>query len=69
MVQNDIHPLISSRNDNVPEFSSKVYTAAVSEDAAVMSEVTIVTATDGDENDVITYSIVDGGECVAFPQR
>ncbi|XP_057689572.1 neural-cadherin isoform X2 [Corythoichthys intestinalis] len=56
--------LISDVNDHPPIFSQKVYSAQVSEDLEVNSEILVVSATDGDkdENAVVTFSIVGGDE-------
>ena len=47
-------------------FTQGTYTARVSEDSSVNDEVITVTATDRDENDVLTYSIASGGKSVCI---
>nr|XP_057909277.1 neural-cadherin isoform X1 [Doryrhamphus excisus] len=56
--------LVSDVNDHPPIFSQRVYTTQVTEDLEVNSEVLVVSATDGDqdENAVVTFSIVGGDE-------
>ncbi|XP_077577604.1 neural-cadherin [Stigmatopora nigra] len=56
--------LVSDVNDHPPVFSQELYSAQVSEDLEVNSEVLIVSASDGDkdENAVVTFSIVGGDE-------
>ncbi|XP_061676359.1 neural-cadherin isoform X2 [Syngnathoides biaculeatus] len=56
--------LVLDVNDHPPIFSQRVYTAQVTEDLEVNSEVLVVSATDGDqdENAMVTFSIVSGDE-------
>ncbi|KAG7474379.1 neural-cadherin-like [Solea senegalensis] len=56
--------IVSDINDHAPVFSQRVYTAQVTEDLEVNSEVLVVSATDGDEgeNAVVTFSVVGGDE-------
>ncbi|XP_037129929.1 neural-cadherin [Syngnathus acus] len=56
--------LVSDVNDHPPVFSQRVYTAQVTEDLEVNSEVLVVSATDVDqgENAVVTFSIVGGDD-------
>nr|XP_020510259.1 LOW QUALITY PROTEIN: neural-cadherin-like [Labrus bergylta] len=56
--------LISDVNDHPPVFTQRLYSAQVTEDMEVNSEVLVVSATDGDEgeNAVVTFSIVGGDE-------
>ncbi|KAM7421623.1 hypothetical protein PAMA_015666 [Pampus argenteus] len=56
--------MVSDVNDHPPIFSQRVYTVQVTEDMEVNSEVLVVSATDGDqdENAVVTFSIVGGDE-------
>ncbi|XP_022617734.1 neural-cadherin-like [Seriola dumerili] len=56
--------MVSDVNDHPPVFTQRVYTAQVTEDLEVNSEVLVVSATDGDEgeNAVVTFSIVGGDE-------
>nr|XP_054596935.1 neural-cadherin [Nothobranchius furzeri] len=56
--------MISDVNDHPPIFTQRSYTALVTEDLEVNSEVLVVSATDGDEgeNAVVTFSIVGGDE-------
>ncbi|XP_031175500.2 neural-cadherin [Sander lucioperca] len=56
--------MISDVNDHPPVFTQKIYTAQITEDLEVNSEVLVVSATDGDEgeNAVVTFSIVGGDE-------
>ncbi|XP_051921985.1 neural-cadherin [Hippocampus zosterae] len=56
--------LVSDVNDHPPIFSQRVYSTQVTEDLEVNSEVLVVSATDGDqdENAVVTFSIVGGDD-------
>ncbi|CAM5089054.1 unnamed protein product [Eretmochelys imbricata] len=56
--------LVSDINDHAPVFTRKMYTAFVSENASINTEVTMVAATDRDEgeNAVVTFSILDGDD-------
>ncbi|AWP15835.1 putative neural-cadherin-like [Scophthalmus maximus] len=56
--------MVSDVNDHPPIFTQRVYTAQVTEDLEVNSEVLVVSATDGDEgeNAVVTFSIVGGDD-------
>ncbi|KAF1388491.1 hypothetical protein PFLUV_G00090810, partial [Perca fluviatilis] len=56
--------MVSDVNDHPPVFTQKIYTAQITEDLEVNSEVLVVSATDGDEgeNAVVTFSIVGGDE-------
>ncbi|KAM7382855.1 hypothetical protein PAMP_002554 [Pampus punctatissimus] len=56
--------MVSDVNDHPPIFTQRVYTVQVTEDMEVNSEVLVVSATDGDqdENAVVTFSIVGGDE-------
>uniref|UniRef100_A0A3P9H2T4 Si:dkey-22o22.2 n=1 Tax=Oryzias latipes TaxID=8090 RepID=A0A3P9H2T4_ORYLA len=51
-------------NDHPPIFTERVYSAKVTEDLEVNSEILVVSATDGDrgENAVVTFSIVGGDQ-------
>ncbi|RVE63047.1 hypothetical protein OJAV_G00163090 [Oryzias javanicus] len=51
-------------NDHPPVFTQRVYSAQVTEDLEVNSEILVVSATDGDrgENAVVTFSIVGGDQ-------
>ncbi|KAM8870426.1 neural-cadherin isoform 2-T2 [Spinachia spinachia] len=55
---------VSDVNDHPPVFTQRLYSAQVTEDLEVNSEVLVVSATDGDEgeNAVVTFSIVGGDE-------
>uniref|UniRef100_A0A8C7LXV5 Si:dkey-22o22.2 n=1 Tax=Oncorhynchus kisutch TaxID=8019 RepID=A0A8C7LXV5_ONCKI len=56
--------MVSDVNDHPPVFTQRVYTAQVTEDLEINSEVLAVSASDGDqgENAVVTFSIVGGDE-------
>ncbi|KAM3614937.1 uncharacterized protein V6R79_020964 [Siganus canaliculatus] len=56
--------MVSDVNDHPPVFTQRLYSAQVTEDLEVNSEVLVVSATDGDEgeNAVVTFSIVGGDE-------
>uniref|UniRef100_A0A8C3FEP6 Neural-cadherin n=1 Tax=Chrysemys picta bellii TaxID=8478 RepID=A0A8C3FEP6_CHRPI len=56
--------LVSDINDHAPVFTRKMYTAFVSENASINTEITMVSATDRDEgeNAVVTFSILDGND-------
>ncbi|XP_053101938.1 neural-cadherin-like [Hemicordylus capensis] len=56
--------LVTDINDHAPTFTQNIYTAFVSEDASVNTEVAEVSATDGDEgeNAMVTFSILDGDD-------
>uniref|UniRef100_A0AAY4D3X6 Cadherin EGF LAG seven-pass G-type receptor 1 n=1 Tax=Denticeps clupeoides TaxID=299321 RepID=A0AAY4D3X6_9TELE len=47
-------------NDNIPEFTEKVYSLKINEDAVVGTSVLTVTAVDRDVNSVVTYQISSG---------
>uniref|UniRef100_G3PNP3 Cadherin domain-containing protein n=1 Tax=Gasterosteus aculeatus TaxID=69293 RepID=G3PNP3_GASAC len=55
---------VSDVNDHPPVFTQRLYSAQVTEDLEVNSEVLVVSATDGDEgeNAMVTFSIVGGDE-------
>ena len=59
---------VSDMNDNPPAFSRPVYTATVSEDIPVGTEVLRVTATDPDEGDnaALRYSLENATPPWAF---
>ncbi|NXY89018.1 CADN protein, partial [Alcedo cyanopectus] len=54
--------LVTDVNDHAPVFLQKIYTAFVSENASVNTEVAVVSAVDRDEgeNAMVTFSILDG---------
>ena len=53
---------VKDTNDNFPQFTSSLYKASISENAATNTSVTKVSATDADtnENQFLTYTITDG---------
>uniref|UniRef100_A0A8D2N0U5 Neural-cadherin-like n=1 Tax=Zonotrichia albicollis TaxID=44394 RepID=A0A8D2N0U5_ZONAL len=54
--------LVTDVNDHAPVFLQRIYTAFVSENASINTEVAVVSAVDRDEgeNAMVTFSIVDG---------
>ncbi|NXG28398.1 CADN protein, partial [Dromaius novaehollandiae] len=54
--------LVSDVNDHAPVFLQRMYTAFVSENASINTEVAVVSAVDKDEgeNAMVTFSILDG---------
>ncbi|XP_041101476.1 neural-cadherin-like [Polyodon spathula] len=56
--------LVSDINDHAPVFTQRMYTASVTENLEINSEVLVVSATDMDEgeNAMMTFSIVGGDE-------
>ncbi|NXD06594.1 CADN protein, partial [Nothocercus nigrocapillus] len=56
--------LVSDVNDHAPVFLQRVYTAFVSENASINTEVAVVSAVDKDEgeNAMVTFSILDGDD-------
>uniref|UniRef100_A0A8C4VM31 Neural-cadherin n=1 Tax=Gopherus evgoodei TaxID=1825980 RepID=A0A8C4VM31_9SAUR len=60
--------LVSDINDHAPVFTRKMYTAFVSENASINTEITMVSATDRDEgeNAVVTFSILNGDDDCKF---
>ncbi|MGH0141278.1 UNVERIFIED_CONTAM: hypothetical protein FKN15_078002, partial [Acipenser sinensis] len=56
--------LVSDINDHAPVFTQRMYTASVTENLDINSEVLVVSATDMDEgeNAMMTFSIVGGDE-------
>ncbi|NXG51462.1 CADN protein, partial [Psilopogon haemacephalus] len=54
--------LVTDVNDHAPVFLQRIYTAFVSEDASINTEVAVVSAVDRDEgeNAMVTFSILDG---------
>ncbi|KAI1885496.1 hypothetical protein AGOR_G00204290 [Albula goreensis] len=56
--------MVSDINDHPPVFTQKLYTASMTENLDVNSEVLVVSAMDGDEgeNAAVTFSIVGGDE-------
>ncbi|NXC80422.1 CADN protein, partial [Cercotrichas coryphoeus] len=54
--------LVADVNDHAPVFLQRIYTAFVSENASINTEVVVVSAVDRDEgeNAMVTFSIVDG---------
>ncbi|MGH0160427.1 UNVERIFIED_CONTAM: hypothetical protein FKN15_039322 [Acipenser sinensis] len=56
--------LVSDINDHAPVFTQRMYTASVTENLDINSEVLVVSATDMDEgeNAIMTFSIVGGDE-------
>ena len=55
---------VLDENDSPPEFRERIYKAYVFENAAILSNVTVVKADDPDDgiNSIVTYDIVDGNE-------
>ncbi|NXQ88043.1 CADN protein, partial [Nyctibius grandis] len=53
---------VTDVNDNAPVFLQRIYTAFVSENASINTEVAVVSAVDRDEgeNAMVTFSILDG---------
>lgn len=60
--QTKVKVIVKDDNDNAPQFTKPLYKAAISENAAVNTSVTKVSATDADtnENQFVTYTIVGG---------
>uniref|UniRef100_A0ACB8FEA5 Uncharacterized protein n=1 Tax=Sphaerodactylus townsendi TaxID=933632 RepID=A0ACB8FEA5_9SAUR len=56
--------LVTDINDHAPAFTQKIYTAFVSEDASLNSEIIELSAVDRDEgeNSMVTFSIVGGDD-------
>lgn len=54
--------LVTDVNDHAPVFLQRIYTAFISENASINTEVAVVSATDRDEgeNAMVTFSILDG---------
>ncbi|XP_071594073.1 neural-cadherin-like isoform X2 [Heliangelus exortis] len=54
--------LVTDVNDHAPVFLQRIYTAFVSENASINTEVAVVSAMDRDEgeNAMVTFSIIDG---------
>ncbi|NXC17943.1 CADN protein, partial [Corythaeola cristata] len=54
--------LVTDVNDHAPVFLQRIYTAFVSENASINTEVAVVSAVDRDEgeNAMVTFSILDG---------
>ncbi|NWT65859.1 CADN protein, partial [Prunella himalayana] len=54
--------LVTDVNDHAPIFLQRIYTAFVSENASINTEVVVVSAVDRDEgeNAMVTFSIIDG---------
>ncbi|NXN66336.1 CADN protein, partial [Himantopus himantopus] len=54
--------LVTDVNDHAPVFLQRIYTAFVSENASINTEVAVVSAADRDEgeNAMVTFSILDG---------
>ncbi|RMC15145.1 hypothetical protein DUI87_07327 [Hirundo rustica rustica] len=54
--------LVTDVNDHAPVFLQRIYTAFVSENASINTEVVVVSAVDRDEgeNAMVTFSIIDG---------
>ncbi|XP_015711387.1 neural-cadherin-like [Coturnix japonica] len=54
--------LVTDVNDHAPVFLQRIYTAFVSENASISTEVAVLSAMDRDEgeNAMVTFSIVDG---------
>ncbi|KAK2527877.1 neural-cadherin [Columba guinea] len=54
--------LVTDVNDNAPVFLQRIYTAFVSENASINTEVAVVSVVDRDEgeNAMVTFSILDG---------
>ncbi|OXB79892.1 UNVERIFIED_CONTAM: hypothetical protein H355_000922 [Colinus virginianus] len=54
--------LVTDINDHAPVFLKRIYTAFVSENASINTEVAVVSAVDRDEgeNAMVTFSIIDG---------
>ncbi|OXB69405.1 hypothetical protein ASZ78_004895 [Callipepla squamata] len=54
--------LVTDINDHAPVFLQRIYTAFVSENASINTEVAVVSAVDRDEgeNAMVTFSIIDG---------
>ncbi|NWZ65567.1 CADN protein, partial [Acrocephalus arundinaceus] len=54
--------LVTDVNDHAPVFLQRIYTAFVSENASIDTEVVVVSAVDRDEgeNAMVTFSIIDG---------
>ena len=55
---------VLDENDSPPEFRERIYKAYVFENAAILSNVTVVKAVDPDDgiNSIVTYDIVDGNK-------
>ncbi|XP_022091610.1 protocadherin Fat 4-like isoform X2 [Acanthaster planci] len=66
--QVNVQLLVTGSNDNTPAFDQSSYVASVVEDLPVGSEVTVVTANDGDTgvNGRLSYSIIGGNEAGLF---
>ncbi|XP_042642142.1 neural-cadherin-like isoform X2 [Tyto alba] len=60
--------LVTDVNDHAPVFLQRIYTAFVSENASINTEVAVVSAVDRDEgeNAIVTFSILDGDNDCKF---